>query len=314
MNTAMNAPAIEPALLARLTGGLGDRRTVEKLCSDFGLLYSEFLPDVFHSETGLTVEVNYLGHETGETNDLIGDLGDAYVLTTGALRNWSPRFYLACGNTFVIALMEHLLGAALETVEEPIQRPLSRIEIDLAAMVLDRLANVLRSGVNAPGGFEAILDKPVNFEDWIRPEEAQMDGRYAAAMKFTIKLGQVTSDFVLIAPQRALLKTKVTAPKSKNQMSRKGKEWSEQLAEQVRRSQVTLEARIRLQSLTLGIVSRLAVGDVIPFQEHGDITVDVSANGREMYRCEFGRAGENYTVRVRDNMSTDDEILKHLMG
>lgn len=318
MNTATNssgtpAPAMDPALLARLTGGLGDRRTLEKLCADFGQLYTEFLPDVFRSETGLSVEVGYVGHETGLLNDLISDLGDGTAITSASLRNWCPHFVLACGNSYVITLMESLLGALPETIEEPVDRPLSRIELDLAAMVFDKLASVLRSGVNAAGGFEANIETPVNFEDWSRPDDTQQDV-YAAAIRMNIALGKIVSEFVLIVPQKALLKTKVTPPKSKAQLSRKGKEWSEQLAEQVRRSQITLEARIRLQALTLGIVSRLAVGDVIPFRDLGDIMVDVSANGRELYRCEFGRAGENYTVRVKDTVTSDDEILKHLMG
>lgn len=317
MNTSMNAsptpPAMDPALLARLTGGLGDRRTIEKLCSDFGQLYSEFLPDVLHSETGMQTEVLYLGHETGALGDLIADLGDNVVLADTSLRNWCPHFVMACGNSFIIALMESLLGGLPETIEEPIQRPLSRIELDLSTMVFDKFANVLRSGVNAAGGFEATIEAPHNAEDHPHIEEGRAEV-YAATIRMSIRLGHVTSEFMLVVPQKALLKTKVTPPKSKSQMSRKGKEWQDQIAEQVRRSQVTLEARIRLEQLTLGIVSRLAVGDVIPFHDHGDIMVDVSANGKEMYRCEFGRSGESYTVRVKDNVSSDDDLLKHLMG
>lgn len=317
MNTAMNgqgnAPALDPALLARLTGGLGDRRSLEKICADFGQLYSEFLPDVLHSETGLPVEVMYINHDTGLLSDLLADLGDGVVIADASLRNWSPRFAMACGNGFVITLMESLLGGLPDTIDEPIQRPLSRIELDLSAMVFDKFASVLRSGVNAPGGFESTIETPRNGEDYSRVDDGR-DDIYAATIRMSIKLGHVESEFMLLIPQKALLKTKVTMPKSKNQASRKGKEWSDQIAEQVRRSQVTLEARIRLEQLTLGIVSRLAVGDVIPFRDRGDISVDVSANGKEMYRCEFGRSGENYTVRVKDNYSTDDEILKHLMG
>ena len=41
--------------------------------------------------------------------------------------------------------------------------------------------------------------------------------------------------------------------------------------------------------------------------------VDVSANGRDLYTCEFGRAGENYTLRVKSMHSSDSELLRHLM-
>ncbi|MDR7028566.1 flagellar motor switch protein FliM [Rhizobium rosettiformans] len=307
------APRMDRALLAKLTGGLGDSKTLQRLCADFGQLYVEFLPDVFHSETGLHMQVHYNGHESGLMTDLIADLGDNVSLADGQLRNWSPNFVLACGNSFVITLMENLLGALPETIQEPIERPLSQIELDLAVMVYDKIANVLRSGVNAAGGFEPLLEKAHNAEDRPKPEEDHVD-EYAVTVKLGITLGTVTSEFYLIIPQKALLKTVVTMPKSKGQGGKSKKEWQEQIAEQVRRSQVTLEARIRLDSLTLSTVSRLVAGDVIPFRDKGDVMVDVSANGKNLYVCEFGRAGENYTVRVKDNVSSEDEILKHLMS
>jgi flagellar motor switch protein FliM len=307
------APSMDRALLAKLTGGLGDSKTLQRLCADFGQLYVEFLPDVFHSETGLTMQVHYNGHESGLMTDLIADLGDNVSLADGQLRNWSPNFVLACGNSFVITLMENLLGALPETIQEPIERPLSQIELDLAVMVFDKIANVLRSGVNAPGGFEPLLEKAQNAEDRQKPDEDHVD-EYAVTVKLGITLGTVTSEFYLVIPQKALLKTVVTIPKSKSQAGKSKKEWQEQIAEQVRRSQVTLEARVRLDSLTLATVSRLVAGDVIPFHDKGDVMVDVSANGKNLYRCEFGRAGDRYTVRVKDNVSSEDEILKHLMS
>jgi flagellar motor switch protein FliM len=56
------------------------------------------------------------------------------------------------------------------------------------------------------------------------------------------------------------------------------------------------------------------VGDVIPFRDHGDVRVEVSANSKELYVCEFGRSGENYMVRVKDTMNSDDELIRHLMN
>ncbi|MGO8542926.1 flagellar motor switch protein FliM, partial [Rhizobium leguminosarum] len=52
-NASHDKPAMDPALLAKLTGGLGDRGRVVKICSSFGEIYSEFFPDVIKSETGL---------------------------------------------------------------------------------------------------------------------------------------------------------------------------------------------------------------------------------------------------------------------
>ncbi|MDK4733683.1 FliM/FliN family flagellar motor switch protein [Rhizobium sp. CNPSo 3490] len=306
-------PAMDPALLAKLTGGLGDRGRVAKICSAFGDVYSEFFPDVIKSETGLDVTVSYLGCEIGYKNHLINDLSHNVTLVDATLRNWSQNVALACGNGFVITLMEHLLGATADTIEEPAERLLSVIELDLAVMVFDKIAKVLRSAVNAPGGFEPSLSAPHAHDSRSRPAEDKPD-EFAAAINMSITLAGIVSEFSLIIPQTALLKTKVTPPKPKRQTGGNSPEWTEQLGDQVRRSHVTLEARIRLQDLTLRTISKLMAGDVIPFRDSGDVRVEVSANSKELYICEFGRSGENYMVRVKDTMNSDDELIRHLMN
>jgi flagellar motor switch protein FliM len=303
---------MDDALLAKLTGRLGDKVTVEKLCSAFGEVYSVFLPDIIKSETNLDVAVSYLGCDSGYKNDLVANIGDSFTLVDATLRNWSQNISFACGNSFVITLMEHLLGVSPETVEQPADRVLSVIEMELAVMVFEKIANVLRSAVNAPGGFEPILEQPHAHDLRPKPSDDKAD-EFAAAINMSITLSGVISEFSLIVPQAALLKTTVTAPKAKNQ-SPKSAEWAEQMSEQVRRSHVTLEAKIRLQDLTLRTISRLAPGDVIPFLDHGDVRVDVSANSKELYVCEFGRSGENYTVRVKDTINLNDELIRHLMN
>jgi flagellar motor switch protein FliM len=311
-NASHDNRKIDPALLAKLTGGLGDRGSVSRLCSAFGDIYSEFLPDIIKSETGLDVTVGYLGCEIGYKNHLIEDLGGNMTLVDASLRNWSPNITLACGNGFVITLMEHLLGATAETIEEPADRILSVIELDLAVMVFDKIANVLRSAVNAPGGFEPSLSAPYACDARAKPPEDRPD-EFAAAINMSIKLGNITSEFSLVVPQAALLKTKVSPPKPKKQPG-KSAEWTEQIGDQVRRSQVTLEARIRLQDLTLRTISKLMAGDVIPFRDSDDVRVEVSANSKELYVCEFGRSGDSYMVRVKDTVNSDDELIRHLMN
>ena len=50
-NVALEKPAMNAALLAKLTGRLGDKATIDKLCAAFADVYIEFMPDIFKSET-----------------------------------------------------------------------------------------------------------------------------------------------------------------------------------------------------------------------------------------------------------------------
>lgn len=307
------APSMDHAILARLTGGLGDRRTITRIGNDIGQIYADFLPDIFHSETGIEIAVEYEGATSGLMSELLAGLGQDFATADCSLRNWSPFFVLGCGNSFVMALMERMLGALPETIEQPIPRALTKMELELAGIVVGRIAGVLRSSIDAPGGFEPAVESPRNSAG--RPPLDERVGKsYALAIRMKVRLASVTSDIVLVLPQSTLLKTKIVPPGTSVQAAKKKQEWIDLITEQVKRSQVTLQARIRLQKLTLANISRLVEGDVIAFRDRGEVTAEVSANGRDMYRCEFGRSGERYTVRVKDNISTDDEILRHLMG
>ncbi|AYG65193.1 MULTISPECIES: FliM/FliN family flagellar motor switch protein [unclassified Rhizobium] len=309
---AYKAQTMDRTLFARLTGNLGDQAALAKLGATFTQVYAEFLPDIVKSETGLDVNIAYAGCQSGPMSDLIAGLGGNHALVNGSLRNWAPKFVLGCGAGFIMTLMEHMLGARPEDMEAAVARPLSVIELDLSVMMFDKIANVLRSAVNAPGGFEPYLDPPYNVED--RPKTVGDEGNdFAAAITMAISLGKSISHIVIIVPQCDLLRTVVSAPRAKNPTTA-SQAWSDQLSEQVRRSQVTLEARVRLQSLTLDTISKLAVGDVIPFMDTDEVRVEVSANSKDLYICEFGRSGENYTVRVKDNVNSDDELLRHLMN
>ncbi|WP_337266083.1 FliM/FliN family flagellar motor switch protein [Oryzifoliimicrobium ureilyticus] len=312
MNAVSPIQLMDEKLLARLTGRLGDGTTIEKISAIFGEIYREFLPDIIKSETDFDVEVEYVGCRTGYKNDLIARLDPNVTLVDAELRNWSPNITFSCGNAFVITLMEHLLGADPATVEIPVARPLSAIEIDLAITVFEKFASVLRSAVNAPGGFEPTLSAPHRLDNRPKPRTDAPD-EFAAEIRLAIALSGIKAEFALIVPQAPLLKSKVSAPKAKNQSSRSAG-WTEQLSEQVRRSTVTLDAKVRLQDLTLRTISRLQAGDVIPFFDAEDVQVNVGANGKELYVCELGRSGESYTVRVKDTVNSDDDLIRHLMS
>lgn len=303
---------IDPIVLARLTGRLGDQATIARICASLGEVFAEFLPDILESELGFEVAVSYAGFEVGKYGPLVDGLGGAMACCDAGLRDWCDRFTLLCDSPMIIALVENMLGAVSDSVEDPEARPLSKIELDLAAMMFDRISGVLKSAVAGTGAADPYLGAAHNIETRKVPEDGSQE-TFVAMVNMAVGIGPVLSTFHVVVPQSVLLKSVITTPKPAN-ASKVGAEWSEQLAEQVRRSKVTLEARIRLEAQTLDTISRLQAGDIIPFNEAGDVRVEVNANGRNLYVCEFGRSGARYTVRVKDTYGSEDDILQHLMG
>ena len=311
----MNAvtPMMESKLLSLLTGELGNRQNISKICSELGQVFVALLPDMIESETRLHFLFAYDGFETGLKSELIQDLDEYQILSDVVLKNWCDDFTIACSTTATTALVECMLGGSPDEIIEPEARPASSVELEMAPMILSKIADVIRTAVKAPGNYEPISTKPYNAEKRPRDPDDYVD-LHAAKVKMRIEFGKLISHFSVIIPQRTLLKTVVQQTMLKTGAKKVPEGWTERLQDKVRRSDVKVEARVNLTPLKLDMIARLQPGDVIPFFDAGDVNVQVSANGRDLYICEFGRSGEQYTVRVKDTAGTERPQIQDLLG
>lgn len=305
-------PTMDPVVLARLTGRLGDRATISRLCASLGEVFSHRLSAMLESELGFEIAVSYAGFEAGHTDTLLGQLGGAMAYCRSSIAGWCNDVAILCDSPLVITLVENMLGAVDDSVEEPAPRLLSRIELDIAAMLFDRISGVLAAAIGRNGERDVRLGPTANLEQGKTDEDD--DGKtFAAMVNMAVGIGPVLSTFHVIVPQSVLLKS-VIAPAAESPERQADSGWRKQLGEQVRRSKVTLEARIRLEAQTLDTISRLQAGDIIPFRDTGDVRVEVNANGRDLYVCEFGRSGARYTVRIKDTHGSGEDLLEHIIG
>jgi flagellar motor switch protein FliM len=65
--------------------------------------------------------------------------------------------------------------------------------------------------------------------------------------------------------------------------------------------------------MTLGDVSQLRVGQVIEMPEGAQTSTRLSARGNTLFTCEFGKLGQNFTVRIIDNYDAGKEFIAGLM-
>jgi flagellar motor switch protein FliM len=305
-------PAIDPKIFSLLTGELGTNQAIGKLCADLAQVISAFLPDLVETDTQLKLNFYYEDCETGYKNDLIADLDDYMVLVDGSLKNWCSDFTIACPATVIMTMVECLMGGDPDAIIEPVPRPASSIELEMTPLITDKIASVIKSAVNAPGNFEPLLSKPYNAAKRPKPADDYVD-MHAALLRMKVEFGSLVTHFAVIIPQKTLLKTVVKAPVAVS-TGGKSADWAELIKEQVRRSEVKVEARIHLTPLKLGTISKLQPGDVIPFLDKSDVRVQVSANGRDLYSCEFGRSGEQYTVRVKDTAGSEEDLIRDILG
>lgn len=309
MTQAAPPHTMDSTLLARMTGQTGDRRTLEAL----GGALAECVAPVFQvaasSTTGFSITATFEAFEDGSQSELLAALDVNAVTCKAEIDGWCDDIIL-CGNTvFFIALLEGMLGGNLPASADIEPRDLSAIERDVSSVLFRHFIDGLKTVITLPPTGDAVTH-PVLLEVPVPEEEHGLSP--SVLLKFTLAAGDIEAPFQAILPQRVLLKTKVAEPADAPPPEQP--EWLEQMTNQVTNSHVMLQANIALGESTLGEIARLQCGDVLPFADEGQVRALLKASGQDIFWCEFGKAGNRYTVRVLEAHEPEQELIRELIS
>ncbi len=310
MTDAPSAPQIDTTLLARMTGRSGDRRSLEAICVPMAERVVPLFEKAASEATGFTIAATYSAFDIGTWAEMADGLGEQAAVRIAAIDDWCDFFLLSADNVFVIALLEGMLGGDLPERESVTARGLSAIEMDFASLLFTALVEGMQTLIASPAPAGNRLH-PAGAE---RQAEDDITSSAAIRLTFTLFADDLEAPFHVILPQRALLKTTLTEARDDDQQIPDAPEWMEQLSHQVTNSYVTLQADIALADMTLGDVARLQPGDVLPFADEGSVRALLKASGKEIYWCEFGKAGNRYTVRVQEQHYPEQGLIKELIA
>lgn len=199
-----------------------------------------------------------------------------------------------------------MFGADEDLPVTPISRPLSPIEIDVAAQLFDIFATAFNGSGDRSMNLRFPLPAPLAGEEV--DKQVMRDGP-AASIVFELALGDCRGRIVVTMPQRVLLEHRGEARAEAGS----GARWRERFGEEVMRSAVSLTATIPLARLTLAQISHLRVGQVLELEADAPTQTKLSARDRTLFTCEFGKLGENYTVRVVEPFDAKRELVEELL-
>ncbi|WP_157928743.1 FliM/FliN family flagellar motor switch protein [Pararhizobium haloflavum] len=305
--TSAVQPRIDARLLARMTGQLGDRKTIAGIVTAIGEAICAPLTQKIFQATAIKLDCSLAGATEGTRAEMAAPFDGKSALCETTLTEWSDDVVLACDGGLVIAATERLLGGT--GAAKSAARPLSDIERDVAFVLFEAFASALGTTVGATGhecGFA--FDGPLK-----RESDAREDA-YAATLRLLVELDGRTYALQAVLPQDMLLKTVIQKPGAPEGTSQRAPKWVEQLTHKVHMSHVTMQANVALAPVTLSAASRLQPGDVLPFADEKDVRVLLKANGKDLYWCEFGKAGNRYMLRLQDRYGSEEDFIRQLTG
>jgi hypothetical protein len=93
-----------------------------------------------------------------------------------------------------------------------------------------------------------------------------------------------------------------------------GNEWQARFGGEVMRSLVTLQATIPLGQMTLGDIAMLQPGQLIEMPADAPGETRLAAKDKTLFVCEFGKLGQNYTVRIKQPFDAEAELMNGLLA
>ncbi len=186
------------------------------------------------------------------------------------------------------------------------------IELRLAGAIFDLIAEALR------GTFAGTVAAPMERErlepvEKLPPAARQGDGALLAKLAVTV-LEREGEAFVLLpkAALQGLQKTAATA--ASPAATARDPRWSRLIEHEVQRTEVTLQAVLDEQKLTLGEVAGLHVGQMLTLRAGPRSQVKMVCKDQILFWCELGQADGAYTLRVKDFPDEEQELINAIIS
>lgn len=301
------AHSMDPRLLARMTGHLGDRKTIETIGREIGDAIASTLSERLAQAVSVKAEIGSVEISAGTRAEESVRHDEHSALCEVTIAGWADDVLLSCRNGLVIACTEHLLGGE-GAGNDGNERPLSEIERDVATVILSAFAEALRAAVKPAS---PAADCGVVFTGPLKRETDLDQNDHVATIGVTVGIGGRPHRLDAVVPQHAVLKTTVARPAQPARPAARP-QWVEQLTQKVHTSNVTLQANVFLAPVTLAATSRLKPGDVLPFRDEKDVRVLLKANGKNLFWCELGRAGNRYMLRLQERHGSEEDFIRQL--
>ncbi len=208
-----------------------------------------------------------------------------------------------------IALIVSLMfGADADTPIGSVDRDPSPIEIDVAASVFGRAAAAV-GGRDGPGLGMKPPATPICGAELKRLTLRDMP---AARIVFGLSTRAARGELCLVVPQRALLKSGGAPAAAEDGAERDA--WVARFGSEVMRATVEIVATMPAAHMTLGALSTLDVGHVLPIDAGAQANIHLAARDKTLFTCELGRLGQNYSVRIREPYETSGDVMDGLVS
>jgi flagellar motor switch protein FliM len=233
--------------------------------------------------------------------------GEGHAMAVVASETTPDALVMTMDADAVALVVSVLFGGDPGIAIAPLRRDLSPTETTVAARVFEEMAKTL--GELGDGQFAVPLPFPRALAGGDLKKLPLRDGPAARAL-LEISTPAGKGSIVLTMPQRLLRAGATADPRRAGPQA----QWRQRFSEEVMRSGVELRATMPLARMTLGQLAGLQAGQLIEFEAEAQSQAKLSTRQKTLFVCEFGKLGQNYTVRVRHPFEAGQDVTEGLVA
>jgi flagellar motor switch protein FliM len=309
MNTTASPAESRDVVIERLLGDTGEpekvlaasRRLAERAATAVAEAINGVLPSPVFVEVGEVKLGRMTDAKAGKNNQAM-TVAPTRVSPDGLVMTFDPQ---------AIAILVNLMFGGESTRDvAPIDRDLSSIELGVVSLLTQDVARALNAQ-GPDGGLGVKLPAPEAMTGPTMKKHVFRDGpsaRIVLTISTTVSRGTLT----LTLPQRVLVTDRRPVEVETN--AAPATEWRSRFSDELMRSTVKLEASMPIGRMTLGDLTGLVVGQVIELAENTQSNAIIAARGKTLFACEFGKLGQNYTVRIRRPFDSTEETIEGIVA
>ncbi len=308
--TSPGSPSQTRALIIeRLVGDSGEAAQVVGVGRGMAERALPLLQKALAGELGAPVRVDLQAVDVSRVPEARSHAGENFAMTIVSSPTSADAMTLVIDGPAIAVMICALFGGDPDQSVSPIERELSQIEVDVATTVFQEVAVALNG--SGRRSLELRLPVPKAMSGNEAKRRVLRDGA-AIRIVYGISTPTDTGTVTVMIPQRILLATR-GATANTNDDGTTEHDWRARFSEEVMRSTVQLEATMPLARLTLGALDAFQPGQVIEFEENAQLNARLSARDKTLFVCEFGKLGQNYTVRISRPHDAGRDFIDGLM-
>lgn len=283
-----------------------DLKSLGHVFRDAAVTFSARLKEL----TPVAVETEVSGMETVEKARIAALFPADGMIVPVKVDRWGSTIHMVADRAFIFSGLEALFGAGANFGGYDAARAFTSVERKVAGTLFTHMAAAL-DHVFASGDRQMFsIGEPLETGEF---DVEKMDQSRLFACGLTIRAAGKTGTVRLLMPRTCHRPMQdAIAQLLRRPSAHSDPAWAKKIRLEVSRARVGIEAYINQGTMTLGEIAQLQPGQVLKLPADAIEQVRLRSGNQALFKCTLGKAGINFTVRISDPVSEEEDLIDEL--